>query len=135
LEIFAESAYDPQRVAVLLNDLFRTYQHPLGREFTNREVSRAIDSDGSIGLTAGFIHQLREGRRVAEASVHNSLLVLCVFFEVEPSYFHEAGVLQLVQSIAGDASLRRNLLFTARSQSIPADPSLFSRLYEWLSRR
>jgi hypothetical protein len=125
-----KSTHDPQRVAMLLNALFDAHRHPSGREFTNREVARAIQA----GATAGFIRRLRNGEHLQYASVHNGLLLLCVFFDVEPSYFHPAGVLTRITSPQRDLPFSENMLFTARTASIPVELSLIERLEQWWDR-
>jgi hypothetical protein len=125
-----KSTHDPQRVAMLLNALFDAHRHPSGREFTNREVARAIQA----GATAGFIRRLRNGEHLQYASVHNGLLLLCVFFDVEPFYFHPAGVLTRIMTPQRDLPFSGNMLFTARTASIPAELSLIERLEQWWDR-
>lgn len=70
-----------QTVADLINNLFRTHRRPDGREFTHREVSMSI---GGV-VEPSHLSKLRTGK-IANPS-RETLLALCNFFEVPPSYF------------------------------------------------
>lgn len=73
-------------LAELVNELFRTHRRPDGREFTNREVSRALNGE----LEHSYLGKIRSGK--VENPSRNTLLLLCQFFssvgeKVEPNYF------------------------------------------------
>jgi len=71
----------PKTIGQLVDELFKTHQHPSGREFTYQEVSNGINNE----LDPTYIAKMRKGR--VPNPGRNSLLLLCQFFEVEPSYF------------------------------------------------
>lgn len=77
---------DPQHktMAALVNDLFRTYRHPAGREYTNKEVTRAIQERGRQ-FDASHLSRIRTGH-VVNPGV-SVIEALCLFFPVEPAYF------------------------------------------------
>lgn len=68
-------------VAELVEDLFRTHCRPDGREYTNREVSLALDGQ----VEPSHLSKLRNGRITNPG--RDTLLLLCRFFNVSPSYF------------------------------------------------
>jgi transcriptional regulator with XRE-family HTH domain len=68
-------------IAELVNDLFRTHRKPDGREYTSSDVSRALNGE----LDPTYIAKLRRGGIPNPG--RNTLLLLCRFFGVAPSYF------------------------------------------------
>lgn len=68
-------------LADLLNRLFQLRRHPSGREYSLREVAAA--ARGEVGRET--IHALRNG--INKNPTRNTLLALCLFFEVPSSYF------------------------------------------------
>lgn len=68
-------------VAELVNDLFSDNTKPDGREYSNREVSRALKGH----LSSDYLSKLRRGE--VPNPGRNSLLLLCQHFKVPPSYF------------------------------------------------
>jgi hypothetical protein len=70
-------------VADLVNQLFDLRRHPSGREFTNREVGLALRRR----QTNPAVHIQRIRTNKIKNPTRETLLALCVFFEVEPSYF------------------------------------------------
>jgi len=68
-------------VAELVEDLFRTHRHPSGREFSNQEVSNALNDE----IDPSYIAKLRRG--AIKNPGRQALLSLCRFFKVQPNYF------------------------------------------------
>lgn len=68
-------------IAELVEDLFRTHRRPDGREYTNREVSLALAGQ----VEPSHLSKLRNGRITNPG--RDTLLLLCRFFNVSPSYF------------------------------------------------
>lgn len=68
-------------LADLLNHLFKLRRHPSGREYSLREVAAA--ARGQVGRET--IHAIRNGTN--KNPTRSTLLALCLFFEVPPSYF------------------------------------------------
>lgn len=75
-----------QKVAGLINELFRRYRHPIGREFTNREVVEGIEKVvGRRLIEVSYLSKLRAG--VVKTPGITTIEALCSFFPVEPEYF------------------------------------------------
>lgn len=92
-------------VADLVNRLFAERRHPSGREYTNREVG--------IALRRGHKNPAVHLQRIRSGQIKNptreTLLTLCIFFQVEPSYFFpELKALGIVFSPLADAHEREN---------------------------
>ena len=68
-------------VADLINNLFSSHLRPDGREYTNKEV---CDSLGNA-IETSHLSRLRKGK-IANPG-RDTLLALCRFFRVPPSYF------------------------------------------------
>lgn len=68
-------------LADLINDLFDTHRKPNGDRYTNTDVSTALN--GAIDQST--LSLLRSGRNVNPGRL--TLLHLCRFFQVSPSYF------------------------------------------------
>ena len=65
--------------ASLLNQLFATYRKADGSEYFNTEVAE------ELGRTASYVARLRHGKIPNPG--RDTILGLCRFFKVEPSYF------------------------------------------------
>lgn len=72
---------EPETIAHLVNNLFNTRLKPDGSKYSNREV--AIATQGAIDAT--HLGKLRAGK-IPNPS-RDTLLNLCRFFKVPPSYF------------------------------------------------
>lgn len=70
-------------VAELVERLFALRRHPSGREFTNREVGLSLRRRQVN--PAVHIQRIRNGK--IKNPTRETLLALCAFFEVEPTYF------------------------------------------------
>lgn len=68
-------------VAELVDDLFRVYRRPDGKEYTYKEISVAL---GGV-VEPSHISKLRTGKITNPG--RETLLSLCRFFRVPPSYF------------------------------------------------
>ena len=68
-------------IAQLIDRLFRARRHRSGREYSYREVSLAMP--GRISHTT--LYSLRTGQNMNPT--RETLLGLCVFFRVSPTYF------------------------------------------------
>lgn len=68
-------------VAELINALFRTHLHPDGREYL--AVDLTIRTEGVI--QPSHLHGLRSGK--IKNPKRTTLLALCDFFNVSPTYF------------------------------------------------
>jgi transcriptional regulator with XRE-family HTH domain len=70
-----------QTVARLVDQLFQTYRRSDGQEYTYQEVAAALDGE----LDPTMLGRLRRGQ-VPNPS-RNTLKLLCLFFQVSPTYF------------------------------------------------
>jgi transcriptional regulator with XRE-family HTH domain len=70
-----------EEIANLINALFRTYKRSDGQEYSNKEVCDALGDD----IEASHLSRLRKGK-IANPG-RDTLLALCRFFRVPPSYF------------------------------------------------
>lgn len=77
----SEEVLEPETVAKLVDDLFETRRKPDGGKYSNREVAAA--TQGVIDAT--HLGKLRSGK-IPNPS-RDTLLNLCRFFKVPPSYF------------------------------------------------
>lgn len=68
-------------LAELINDLFETHRKPNGERYTNKEVSEALGG----GLDHSHLSLLRNGKSSNPNRL--TLLRLCQFFKVSPTYF------------------------------------------------
>ncbi len=68
-------------VGQLINDLFATHRRPDGKEYTHKEIS--VASGGAI--EASYLSRLRNDKIPNPG--RDTLLALCRFFKVSPSYF------------------------------------------------
>lgn len=68
-------------IANLINALFRTYKSSDNQEYSNKEVCDALDG----AIEASHLSRLRKGK-IANPG-RDTLLALCRFFRVPPSYF------------------------------------------------
>jgi transcriptional regulator with XRE-family HTH domain len=76
-----------QRVPVseLVELLFRTHLKSDGRQYSNREVARGINSLGLGDITPAYIAKLRRDDTLNPS--RDVLSKLCLFFQVPSSYF------------------------------------------------
>jgi transcriptional regulator with XRE-family HTH domain len=65
----------------LINDLFETHRKPNGERYTNKEVSEALGGK----LDHSHLSLLRNGKSLNPGRL--TLLRLCQFFKVSPTYF------------------------------------------------
>src|SRR6476659_939354 len=79
--LFLDPGIAMKRIADLVNDLFRTHRKPDGREYSSSEVSRALNGE----LDPTYMAKLRRGGIPNPG--RNTLLLLCRFFGVAPTYF------------------------------------------------
>ncbi len=68
-------------VGKLIDDLFKTHRKEDGREYTHKEVSVALSGI----IDASYLSKLRNGKIPNPG--RDTLLALCRFFKVPPSYF------------------------------------------------
>lgn len=68
-------------VAELIEQLFKTHKRPDGREYTHKDVSVALNG----AIDPSYLSKLRNGKITNPG--RESLLALCRFFKVAPSYF------------------------------------------------
>lgn len=72
--------------AKLVNELFRVYRHPEGREYTHKEVEEGITKAAGKKLIDGsYLSKLRTG--VLQKPSIIAVEALCHFFPIEPDYF------------------------------------------------
>lgn len=104
-------------IAELVDDLFKTHRRSDGKEYTYQEIT--IKLGGAIDPS--HLSKLRNGR-IANPG-RDSLLALCRFFQVPPSYFfpelaeHEEGyeeessdpVESALRSTVADPDIRESL--------------------------
>jgi transcriptional regulator with XRE-family HTH domain len=70
----------------LVNDLFKRYRHPDGREYTHKEVEEGITKRaGEKLIDASYISKIRTGY-TKKPSIE-AVEALCHFFPVETDYF------------------------------------------------
>jgi len=73
-------------IAELVNELFKLYRHPEGREYTHKEVEVGItEVAGRKIIDASYLSKLRTGliKRPSTLAVE----ALCYFFPVDVNYF------------------------------------------------
>lgn len=68
-------------LAELIDDLFRTHHRPDGREYTYKEVTVAL---GGV-IEPSHLSKLRTGKITNPG--RDTLLSLCRFFKIPPTYF------------------------------------------------
>jgi transcriptional regulator with XRE-family HTH domain len=68
-------------VAELIDDLFRTHRKPNGREYSHVEVCAALNG----AIEPSHLGKLRNG--TIKNPKRDTLMALCRFFKVQPSYF------------------------------------------------
>lgn len=117
-------------LAAKLDRLFRTVRPGGGeREFSYREVARAIEEGGEVTISASYLHQLRTGLKDNPTVKH--LEAIAGFFGVPASYFLDGRVqaevdaqLRLLVAMR-DAGVREVALraqgLSARSLAVVAD--------------
>jgi transcriptional regulator with XRE-family HTH domain len=102
--IMTDDSPHPDRFfASRLDLLFRTV-HPQDRKpYTAAEVAKAInDAAGENAISAGYVWQLRTGRR--DNPTYRQLIALSRFFDVSPTFFFEEAETQR-GAIPADAAL------------------------------
>src|SRR5690349_5222471 len=90
-------------VAELVDDLFHTHRKPDGREYTHKEVSLALGG----AVEPSHLSKLRTGKIPNPG--RETLLALCHFFQVQPSYFFPEldALAQQARQSAGQPDLLR----------------------------
>lgn len=68
-------------LAQLLDHLFKMRRHTSGREYSYREVAAA--TEGEVSYQS--IYRIRTGAN--RNPTYNTIVALCLFFQVPPSYF------------------------------------------------
>lgn len=68
-------------VGQLVDELFHTHRRPDGREYTYQEICTALDG----AIEPSQLSRLRNGKVTNPG--RETLLALCRFFQVRPSYF------------------------------------------------
>ena len=81
-----------ERLAQRIDRLFRTRLNPMGKEFSYRQVARAISQNGygaeqGEAVSATYIWALRTGVKTNPTMRH--LQALARFFDVSPAYFFD----------------------------------------------
>ncbi len=74
-------------LAAKIDHLFRTIRPANGREYTYREVAKAIEEAGGPTISSTYLWQLRGGARDNPTKGH--LEALAQFFDVPPAYFFD----------------------------------------------
>lgn len=74
-------------LAAKIDHLFRTIRAANGREYTYREVAKAIEEAGGPTISSTYLWQLRGGARDNPTKGH--LEALAHFFDVPPAYFFD----------------------------------------------
>lgn len=70
----------------LVNELFKRYRHPSGREYTHKEVEEGItEAAGKKLIDASYLSKLRTG--ALKHPGMTAVQALCHFFPVSPDYF------------------------------------------------
>ena len=73
-------------MADLVNELFNTYRHPEGREYTHKEVEYGITrTAGKKLIDASYLSKLRTGALQKPSIL--AVEALCHFFPVDVDYF------------------------------------------------
>jgi transcriptional regulator with XRE-family HTH domain len=104
-----------QRVPVseLVELLFRTHLKPDGRQYSNREVARGINSLGLGDITPAYIAKLRRDDTLNPS--RDVLSKLCLFFQVPSSYFFPEldrfTSSQAETTTSDDPSVRLHMIF------------------------
>lgn len=68
-------------IADLLDDLFRSHRKPNGREYSHVEVCEALE----MAIEPSHMGKMRNG--TIKNPKRDTLLALCQFFQVSPTYF------------------------------------------------
>jgi transcriptional regulator with XRE-family HTH domain len=107
-------------LAGLVNELFATRRAADGSMYSNADVVRALAGR----LTASYLTKLRHGE--IENPTRDTLLALCEFFQVEPSYFFPDFVL--------DAGAQRHVVYHSTKVS-PELQQKLDELYELMRQQ
>jgi transcriptional regulator with XRE-family HTH domain len=108
-------------VAELVDNLFRTYKRPDGREYTHKEVSVAL---GGL-VEPSHLSKLRNGKITNPG--RDTLLLLCRFFKVSPVYFFPE--LDLPASSDGQVAQQQQSL-SAVLRSVGLSPQVQEKIEE-----
>lgn len=104
-------------VTDILNGLFQSQRHSSGREYTNREVARAVNDryGAALGLQLdpSSIARIRDG--TTRDPGRKTILALCLFFQVSPEVFFPEIAAQR------PAPTDENLFVLLRSVGLPAE--------------
>ena len=96
-------------MANLVNNLFSTYRHPDGREYTHKEVEAGITRRaGKKLIDASYLSKLRTGTLQKPSIL--AVEALCHFFPVDVDYFFPSiTALRNTQNERGDADRQQVL--------------------------
>jgi hypothetical protein len=96
-------------IANLVNDLFNTYRHPEGREYTHKEVEAGITRRaGKKLIDASYLSKLRTGTLQKPSIL--AVEALCHFFPVDVDYFFPSiTALRKSQTERGDVERQQVL--------------------------
>jgi hypothetical protein len=96
-------------IANLVNDLFSTYRHPDGREYTHKEVEAGITRRaGKKLIDASYLSKLRTGTLQKPSIL--AVEALCHFFPVDVDYFFPSiTALRKSQTERGDVERQQVL--------------------------
>jgi hypothetical protein len=96
-------------IADLVNDLFSTYRHSDGREYTHKEVEAGITRRaGKKLIDASYLSKLRTGTLQKPSIL--AVEALCHFFPVDVDYFFPSiTALRKSQNERGDADRQQVL--------------------------
>lgn len=101
---------DADAFAAKLDHLFRTVRPGGGsREFSYREVAKAIEQQGEVTISASYLHQLRSGAKDNPTIKH--LEAIGAFFGVPASYF-------LDEQVAAEVGAELRLLTAMRDAGV-----------------
>lgn len=104
---------DLANVAELVDQLFKRYRRPDGKEYTYQEVSKALGGE----IEVSTIGKIRSG--IISNPGRKALLLLCQFFEVPASYFFPE--LEILAPRDTAPTPEQQLESAFRSMGFPAD--------------
>ena len=110
-------------IADLVDDLFRTHRKPNGREYSHVEVCAALGG----AIEPSHLGKLRNG--TIKNPKRDTLLALCRFFKVQPTYFFPE--LQLPNGADGQEQAPKDAI-SAAMRLINLEPEARKRLEEFL---
>ena len=97
-------------IAQLIEELFHTHRRADGREYTYKEIVAALDGK----VEQSHLSKLRTGK-ITNPS-RETLLALCRFFQVSPTYFFPE--LDILPQPAVPATADESLQFVLRSSGL-----------------